>query len=274
MRLAKYLNIDPLVAEVCDDLYWLRRKQPGRAPAIEEIRNRYATELDDVEDRCFVLVGIALGLCKDCELTKEAADDALSALPILAESRCEHKKALSELEKLLLTPECYGPEKSHIRRIYDPGWKTGDTFCHLMASDCAERVGFKGKYILLRKCGEYDDHRGYHVQLVYVTVCSEAELPANAGDIEKLGWIQMMPGGGLSGSPDYLAQICIKSRTQERSLAMTYLGNFPILSAPDDHVPRDVRIAMPFHGIAIDGVIDYERTVCMRYKAFGIHHNK
>lgn len=274
MKLKKYLNIDPIVAEVCDDLCSLRRKKLGREAAIEVIRKAYFEELHDEDDRSLVLIGIALGLCKDKELTEETADDAYKAIAALSELRPELNNVLSELEQFLHTPELYGEEKSHAKRIYDPAWKTGDTFCRRMASDLAERAGLKDQYILLRKCGEYEDHRGHPVQLVTVTVCSEDKLPVNAGDMEKLGWIQMMPGGGLKGLPDYLAQLCIKNKAHEKSLDLTYLGNFPILSTPDDHVPRDVRIAMPFHGVMMDGVIDYERIVCMQYKSYGIHYNK
>lgn len=265
----------PLVQEVIDYYISLRMHGCSRDFSLDRIYEKYHQELSDTDERHFVIIAIAMALCKKKELSPRIRNDALLAVDQLRRNALEYgaENELCIYDKLTsyLSENRIGPEATYrAKKQYDPGWKTGDTFIHAFSQPSAEEIGLSGAYVVFRKVGEYLDQKGHHVQLVYVTVCSADSIPKTDADLKVLGFLRMMEH---DKKWDYLGQLFFRSKKDEEQWKLEKIGCFPNAGCPNDATIENPLVCMPFFGILHrnSDILDYEDLVCHLIKLRGIN---
>lgn len=265
---------NPIIDEVLNFYTSQRINGLSRDYSVEQIYKRYCSELNDEEDRPFVIISVALSLCLRDELTTQARNDALKALDCL---RKQGKNNITQ-QRFDDLVQCFsedhlGPEAVYqAKKQYDPGWIVGDTFIHAFSQSSAERNGLAGWLVVFRKVGDYLDQLSRHIQLVYVTVCPADSIPKSNEELRALGCLRMMDH---DGKYDYLGQLVFKNKKDEEQWALQKIGNFPNAGYPNDASDEDPLLSMPFFGVLHrkSQTPDYEDLVCHLYKHRGINKN-
>ena len=74
---------------------------------------------------------------------------------------------------------------------------------------------------------------------------------------------------------DYVAQIMVKSKAQEKKLGLTKIGNFDGIDRPQDSTIENPLVAMPFFGFLKrdDKYPNYEDQICSSYRRYGKYMN-
>lgn len=262
----------PILEDVQKQYVKYRKNGETRAAAIERIREDYAQELQDNDDRLAVLLGLSLSLCKKRELVAPVAAETLSEIQrVYQEGELDQAAyaQLAEYENCFRNDAVYGKEAIY-KRIskYTPAWKIGDTFSHALTYPTAEALGIKNWFILLYKVGEYVDAFGAHFQLMYVSLCPPDKIPTCPEDLQALGFLPMMQAGDRS---EYLAQVSIQSKKDENAYGLTFIGCYPNLPRPDDCCDENPCTAMPLLGRLrqADPWPSYEDQICRLYKKYG-----
>ncbi len=263
-----------LVDEVIDCYSFLRLHGHNREASLARICMNFEAELSDEDERPFVLIAMALALCKKKELTTQARNDALQSIELLRKESPDHSVPYTsrDYDRLIryLSEDQIGPEAPYrARKTYDPGWSIGDTFIHAFSQPSADQMGLLGWYVVFRKVGEYLDRKSRHMQLVYITVCSEDAIPQTDAELSSLGYLRMMEH---DNGWDYLGQLCFKSKKDEEQWKLQKIGCFPNAGIPDDATTEDPLVSMPFYGVLHrnNQVLDYEDQVCHLIKFRGI----
>lgn len=265
-------SLNPMIEEVKKQYVKHRKMGKTRDEAIELIRVEYAYELQDADDRCAVLIGLSLALCKKKELIESIAMETLDEIRNVRRESVQDKENdidYVEVERCLEDRNVYGNEAFYKRTsIYVPDWKNGDTFSHELTYPESESLGVRGWFILLYKVGEYVDKFEVHHQLVYVSLCPPDKVPSCNKDFEKLSFLRMMCMGDKA---EYLAQITIKSKKAEESYGLSKVGRFPNVLLPGDYVEENPLTAMPLFGrVRRDDLWPgYEDQICRLYKKYG-----
>lgn len=267
-----------LVDEIIDSYSSLRLHGHSREASLARICQSFEAELSDEDDRPFVLIAIALALCKKRELTPQTRNDALQAIELLRKRPSDHSVPYNtrDFDRLIgyLSADRIGPEVPYrARKAYDPGWSIGDTFIHPFSQSAAEQMGLLGWYIVFRKVGEYLDRKSRHMQLVYITVCPPDAIPQTDTELSSLGYLRMMEH---DNGWDYLGQLCFKSKKDEDQWDLHKIGCFPNAGIPNDAITEDPIVSMPFYGVLHRNsqVLDYEDQVCHLIKFRGIKRSK
>jgi len=259
----------PLINDLETEYVKHRKMGRGRFEAIELLRNKYAEELEDTDERSIVLIGLSLALCKKKELFEAIAEETMKEiqcaknLGILEENICEG------LEQYLQDKTLYGEEAIYKRTAkYVPAWEVGDVFSHVLTFPDAEKLGINGWVILFYKAGELEDEFGETRQLMYVTLCPPDKVPASDKDFEELSFLPMM---GIGQHLEYLAQILIKSKKAEEGYGLSKIGHFPDVPFPGNPNKEHPLTAMPLFGrMKRYGLIPvYEDLICSLYRDFG-----
>ena len=155
----KYFN--PLVKELETEYIKHRKMGSSRSEAIELLRNKYAEELEDMDERVIVLIGLSLALCKKNELFELIAEETIKEIRCAKNLGFLEEDICSELEQYLKDKTLYGEEAVYKRTTrYVPTWAIGDVFSHILTFPDAEELGINGWVILLYKSGEYEDEFG------------------------------------------------------------------------------------------------------------------
>ena len=266
----RFLNeYNSVVEEILDRYPVLRKRGNGRDRSIKLLHEEYGQELSDEDDRSYVLVALALALCRKTELTQPIRDEALQAVGQLREQVPNRNKAFDKL-LAYLSEDRIGPEAIYrSRKIYDPQWRIGDTFIHAFSQPAAEKAGLSGWYVVFRKVGEYVDQEDHHMQLVYVTLCPPASIPKTDEELRSLGYLRVMLH---DHGWDYLVQLYFKSRKDEEKWQLQKIGCFPDAGSPADATVEDPLVSMPFFGALHRNTdeLAYENQVCSLYKLRGI----
>ena len=264
-----------LVDEIIDGYSFLRLHGHNREESLARICMNFEAELSDEDDRPFVLIAMALALCKKKELTTQARSDALQSIELLRKRTSNHSvpHASRDYDRLIgyLAEDQIGPEAPYrARKTYDPGWSIGDTFIHAFSQPAADQMGLLGWYVVFRKVGEYLDRKSRHMQLVYITVCPADAIPQTDAELSSLGYLRMMEH---DNGWDYLGQLCFKSKKDEGQWRLHKIGRFPNAGIPDDATAEDPLVSMPFYGVLHRNsqVLDYEDQVCDLIKYCGIN---
>ena len=273
MKTNRLFNNHPLMMDVIDDYSSTRTRGYSRQQSVDSIYERFQDEWRDEDERPFLLIALALALCKKSELTQEIRSEALKAIECLKanDSFDEIKNKTFDYESLIrvLSESKIGPEAKYTKRTpYDPGWMIGDTFAHLLTQPCAVGRGLAGLCVLFRKVGEYTDRKGQNVQLVYVTVCPPDSIPKTDEELRSLGFLRMMRH---DAGWDYLGQLHFRSKRDQERWGLQKIGCFPNAGEPDDATAEDPLVAMPFFGVlrSDSDTLDYEELVCRLYKSNG-----
>ena len=171
-----------LIVKDVEKLYISFRKAgKNRKEALDVIRDDYAQELQDADDRLSVLIGLSLALCKKKELIEPIATETLDEIAdVISKCKLDKKdlKYLLNIEQCLKNEEVYGNEALYKpKSLYVPDWKVGDTFSHTLTCPLSEELGIKGWFILLCKVGEHVDEFGDHRQLMCASLCSPEKVP-------------------------------------------------------------------------------------------------
>ncbi len=222
----KIILVFPLINDIISAYESFRRNGQSREEAVKMVLVEFAGEDPDTEDDVLTWIGLAMAMAKNKELTEEVLnrsnvrfDNAISIFP--------NVKAILEFEKQRLQdPLCSGPEK-HYRRIncFKPDWKVGDTFIQQMNGKVPRRFGMEKWFSIIRKIDEFQDHDGYWVQLVYLTVCEPDKIPCTVEDINVLGYIPIYPWQ-RKGKWEFQAGIRVRSRRELSGFEFSSIGNY------------------------------------------------
>lgn len=265
------IEFSPIVGDIQKQYVGYRTAGKSRNDAIAAIKENYAEELQDEDDRIAVMIGLVFSLCKKKELTKEIAVETFCMIrhahKMMAFNHVESSYLL-KVERLLGDESMYGGEAAYRRRVsYVPHWEVGDTFSHKLIHPKAEALGICGWSILLYKVGECEDELQQLRQLMYVSLCPPGKEPISGSQLQSLGFLRMMRHGEKW---DYLAQIMIKSKRDELSYGLFKIGNFQDVVFPADRTDENPLVAMPLFGCKRGDLYpDYEDQICRLYKKFG-----
>ena len=262
----KYFN--PLVKELETEYIKHRKMGSSRSEAIELLRNKYAEELEDMDERVIVLIGLSLALCKKNELFELIAEETIKEIRCAKNLGFLEEDICSELEQYLKDKTLYGEEAVYKRTTrYVPTWAIGDVFSHILTFPGAEELGINGWVILLYKFGEYEDEFGGINQLVYVSLCPPDKVPSSYEDFKELFFLPMMY---LGDKTEYLAQMTIKTKKAEEALGLSKVGCFPHIPLPGNPDEESSLTAMPLFGKMKKNDIwpAYEDQICRLYRNF------
>lgn len=263
-----------LIDEIVDYYSALRMQSISREEALKMIFREYNSEYNDEDEKPYLNIAIAIALSKKNEMTPQIRIEALQAANQLGK-RNMAGFSQAKKDKLIqaLSEEHIGSEAEYRRKkLYDPKWETGDTFIHAFTQPKAIEMGLSCHYIVLRKVGEYLDQTFHHVQLVYVTICSEDSIPKTGKELQSLGFLRMF---AHDNGWDYLAQLYFKGKKDEESWQLQRIGCFPDAGSPSDAIDKNPLVSMPLFGTLHrnSNELHYERLVCSLMKRHGISYN-
>lgn len=265
------VELNPLTVEVTDQYISLRKQGKNRTDAISLIQEGYSADLNDVDNRIFVLLGIAIALCKKKELTHSLASEALTEIAKVRKlGNIPPRTALwvAEVEALLTNDDMKGVETHYKKqKVYKTDWSIGDAFFHTLTHPKAKELGIYGWNIILCKAGDFQDSSQRRVQLMYVFLCEPNMMPSTTEQLQSLGFLRMM---NHDEKWDYLVQLAFKSKKDERSYELTKFGNFPGLKPPLDSTEENPLCTMPLFGYLHKGAErpDYEDQICRLYRKY------
>lgn len=135
-------------------------------------------------------LGVLLPVVKEKALYWIGKDNSmLNCQTIDMSTKAKRKNSLNDLQTKLLSPQ--PPVKKPVKkRIYKCQWKLGDVFAYQLESDLAKERGLYGRYFLIQKVDEGIWHPGHIVPIVYVKITSDANLPSNVEDYNRLEYVQ------------------------------------------------------------------------------------
>lgn len=135
-------------------------------------------------------LGVLLPVVKEKALYWIGKDSSmLNCQTIDMSAKAKRKNSLNDLQTKLLSPQ--PPVKKPVKkRIYKCQWKLGDVFAYQLESDLAKERGLYGRYFLIQKVDEGIWHPGHIVPIVYVKITSDANLPSNVEDYNRLEYVQ------------------------------------------------------------------------------------
>lgn len=268
----RHKNINnPIINDVQKQYVKYRKSGKNRTVAIQEVRNDFASELQDEDDRLAVLLGLFFALCNKCELLESIATETLNEIKRKMPNDTFHLETYTFLMNEVQDAKdkkMYGEEATYKRTAsYRPNWNIGDVFFHTMNFPTAEALGIKGWLIILYKVGEYMDEFGFIHHLMLVSLAPPHQPPTCYNDLLNLGFLPMMR---LGQKFEYLAQITIKSRRQEKGYELTPIGCFPRSNTPFPccYEEENPLTAMPLFGRIKpeDAFPGFEDQVCRLYK--------
>lgn len=250
-----------------------RKNGHSRDTAITLIREEYSCELHDDDDRIAVLIGLALALCERKELIEAVADETRTEIQRnkrYCSSNSNTYKYITGIEEKLNDPDVYGTESPYTQSSkYSLNWKIGDTFSHVLTYPAAEKLGIMGWLVLLHKIGDYIHADGSSRQLMCVSLCQPGDIPSTYDNLQKLGFIPVMQFGERF---EYLTQIAIKSKGDEKSYDLTKIGCFvdSNYSLSERYKKENPLTAMPLFGRLKRNDLwpAYEDQICRLYKRY------
>lgn len=135
-------------------------------------------------------LGVLLPVVKEKALYWIGKDSSmLNCQTIDMSTKAKRKNSLNDLQTKLLSPQ--PPVKKPVKkRIYKCQWKFGDVFAYQLESDLAKERGLYGRYFLIQKVDEGIWHPGHIVPIVYVKITSDANLPSNVEEYNRLEYVQ------------------------------------------------------------------------------------
>lgn len=135
-------------------------------------------------------LGVLLPVVKEKALYWIGKDSSmLNCQTIDTSTKAKRKNSLNDLQTKLLSPQ--PPVKKPVKkRIYKCQWKLGDVFAYQLESDLAKERGLYGRYFLIQKVDEGIWHPGHIVPIVYVKITSDANLPSNVEEYNRLEYVQ------------------------------------------------------------------------------------
>lgn len=260
----------PIIGEVRSAYLKCRKNGMTRSEVIKKIRRSYAEELQDVDDRLPVLLGLTLALSKNHELIESLADEVLDEIRRLKADGIPEsfrRADFSEIEEFLKDTSLYG-EEAYFKppSKYIPDWKPGDTFIHKLTYHASEELGISGWYIILYKICDFTDGYGDVRQLMCVSLCPPDRIPTCGSELEELGLLCMM----YMDKPEYLSQLTIKSKRAENAYELTKIGNFPNIRVPASILEENHLTASPLFSFKkwTAPCPGYEDQICRNYKKY------
>lgn len=250
-----------------------RKKGFSRNDAIALIRKAYTCELHDEEDKIAVLAGLVLALCQKKELFETIADETRAEIGHIKRYYSKNNITCTYIERIeeaLKDIAVYGGEASYAQAsVYKPNWMVGDTFSHILTHPLAEKLGITGWSILFYKVGEYIDNQEGHRQLMLVSLCPPGDIPSSYEELQRAGFLPMMQ---LGERLEYLAQIVIKSKREEKSYDLTKVGCYIPSGEPlmDHYNGENPLVTTPLFGRLKRNDVRpaYEDQICRLYRKF------
>ena len=267
-----FLPTEPLSEDLIYDYRSYRWMGKGRDETIQLLLSDYADELEDVETRTFVMLGIAKALARKQEMTPAAASAAVTAIDDLiglGYYRGAKAERVLETRRLLEKGAYSGPEAPYpVKKYYVPDWQIGDTFAHKIQDPVAEQFGISGHYVLFRLNRIFRDRFGAPRILAYVSLCPPEKLPKTAEELESLGYLGLYI---TNGDWCYQASLDIPSQRQETFWALEKIGCWPNVAPPE----KDGAEKFPYGAHPLWGrlnrtqkIPDYEESICRCYRRY------
>ena len=263
----------PLILDVKDSYRKYREKDCGREEATEKLREEYANELRDADDRPQVLIGLAEVTGRRKELTEELLRDAEAAFAALEKAFPEARAVLRAKKKTVCDPNKCGPEAKYRKKtIYRPYWQLGDTFAYAIMGQELKDAGFEGWYIIARKVREFIHSEDCCEQGMYFSLCPPDRIPTTTKELEALDYVPLLQ----VRHDEYLfmGKVWVNSRSEEKYTFFRKIGNFPQAAPPtNEHLigdgPHSCTSQLPGFG---DKTYFWllERDVFRGYRSFGL----
>jgi len=259
-------NTNMYVKDIQKEYKEYREKGETRESTLAILRRKYQTELEDEDDRLFILLGLVLALCKKKELIKSIADELTAEIHCLRDQSFRYGLDFEKVEHLLKQEELYGKEAEYkYKKRYTTNWSVGDLFCHKLTHSSSQSLGITNWYILFYKVSDYLDEFDIKHELVCISICPPNEIPTNKTDLEKLGFLYTMKMGDHK---EHLAQITIKTKKDEEKMSLIRIGNYPNVALPKNCLLENPLTAMPLFGVSKKkGLLPgYEEQICRLYQ--------
>lgn len=259
-----FLNdFDLLIRDIKQEYLHERRNGKSRGEAVRSIMNSYAEEAEDYEENLALHFGLILALAEHNELFSEFSEQARLVLMQEEREQALQKPArryVRQCTELINDANRYGDEAViKKRRAYDAGFKIGDTFARKITCPVSEPLGLKDQFIVLTVAGEYYNVSGKRMYLMYGYFVEDLDVLSNPDRRSEMRCVRAMRH---DNGWDYFFQVGFTSRKKQQAYELTYIGTFPDLPKPIDHVEEDPRVAMPLYA-------DFEPHFCRLYQSYG-----
>lgn len=160
---------------------------------------RYSEAISDVDDAPFFWFALAdtqwdLGRLED--LVKEKALYYIESGYDISRWEIENPKQVKDRIKVVTSLKnklntVQPPEKKVcLYKLYRCEWEIGDVYAYPLNSDYAKEKELNGRYLLFHKIGETIYHPGHTIPIVRIKITTDAHLPLNESEINKLEYVQ------------------------------------------------------------------------------------
>lgn len=250
-----------------------RRRGLGREEAIKNVLADFARELEDVDDRPVVWLGLAAAAAAKQELTEELkakGEEALIELrPRFSELLDRDALTLEREIQSICSASRIGPEAKYPKkREFKLDWQIGDTFALQLNSALAARFGIQGQYLIVRKIGEYLNYDDDWDQLVYLSLCPEEQFAGEDTDVGRLGYLS---SAKRRNGYDYVYKLDLTSAKKAKFYDFIPIGNFRDVDEPKNAAPVDPLVAyLVFADNCRSGVSFLEMTACCHFRDRGV----
>lgn len=217
----------------------LREEGQSRNMAMQVLLEQYHNELTigAEDDGLLFWIGLADAQYAVKELSQEVAAKGIVSLELLAATVPELAKG--DIERRKTQYACAPmPERKSIRKPkrFRCQWKIGDTFAYRLSGPDAEKYGFMGDRVLLRKVDEIETWDKRLLPIVTVTHWPYAQLPFGEEEFQQIPVLKLSSGRLSSPENMYEYRVVIQftSEKQVTQLNLHHVGNFPNTPIPAD----------------------------------------
>lgn len=267
-----FAELFPIILSVYDHYLEIRKVGKTRHEAEEDIRTAFFQELNDVDDYPCIVMGLALAMEQNKELTSEIIQEmcyVLDKVMIDRDIQRSHKSMLQTMASRFHTATPMQERKYTLCKAIPPDWQKGDAFIIEMSEDYSKRIGIPNGYFLFYKTGDYINRQGTTIQIMRVAICKEKKEQYTYDELKAMGWIRMQRSNICSFR--YLCQIRF---TKKNALLWNSrrIGCYPLLPMPSDACDENVKVTMPLYLFCDKkrNIPDYENSLYFCYQQNGI----
>lgn len=235
MRITEYEILSDLKREYIT----LRHEGMTREAVVIDLARRYHNELTigTEDDGLLFWIGLADAQYSQKELSDEIASRGLAALECLAKSVPTITPGdLNRRRDWYMRAPMPERKFTHSTKRYRCKWLFGDAYAYQLQGPEAEKEGFAGDYIILRKVDESMSWDARILPIVTLIHWKSAVLPTSNAELAEAPLLKL--SSGRLGSPrskyEYRVEIQLTNSKQLEKLGLKYLGNFANIPMPED----------------------------------------
>lgn len=248
--------------------------------AEQRILEDHKEELEDIQDRQAVWIGLARAEIRRKELTQKLSSILLDAREELLNDGIFEKQALKKIflqledekyrisdEEALIVP------KEKKSRAFRTEWNIGDVYGFKITEEIAKEQGIWGKWCLMWTANKAEvkwPQRKLILPLVYLLIWDKDEPPHTVEELQGAGYIQVYyHRSQRKDKEEYRLVVYFPSKKVYAEQNLRYFGNFPITSYPSNELYIDPNKGYLYKQIDIRDLGD---EVCYQYGQYGIIH--